>query len=81
MPVCDTCGNDYANAFTITTHDGQVHTFDSFECAVHALAPRCACCHVRVMGHGLEANGNVYCCEHCASRDGVDGLRDSLDDA
>ena len=81
MPVCDTCGNDYAKAFTITTHDGQIHTFDSFECAVHALAPRCANCHVRVIGHGLEAGDAVYCCEHCASHDGVEGLRDSMEAA
>ena len=80
MPVCDTCGNDYAQAFSITTHDGQMHTFDSFECAVHALAPRCACCQVRIVGHGLEAGQSVYCCAHCATQDGVEGLKDSLDD-
>ena len=78
MPACDTCGNDYDRAFTLTTHDGQVHTFDSFECAVHALAPRCAHCQVRVIGHGLEAGEDVYCCQHCASQAGVEGFRDSV---
>lgn len=78
MPVCDTCGNDYDRAFTLTTHDGQIHTFDSFECAVHALAPRCAHCQVRVIGHGLEAGDDVYCCQHCAEKSGVEGLRDSV---
>lgn len=80
MPVCATCGNDYSSAFTVTLADGTAHHFDSFECAIHKLAPRCAQCGVRVVGHGLEAGDAVYCCEHCASKDGVDGLRDSLDD-
>lgn len=78
MPVCDTCGNDYDRAFTLTTHDGQIHTFDSFECAIHALAPRCERCQVRVVGHGLEAGDAVFCCQHCAEAAGVDGLRDSV---
>ena len=78
MPTCDSCGNDYDKAFTVTTHDGQVHTFDSFECAVHALAPRCACCQVRIIGHGLEADGTFYCCDHCAEKEGVEKLRDRV---
>ena len=80
MPVCDTCGNDYARAFTVTAASGETHTFDSFECAIHALAPTCAQCGVRVVGHGLEAGDAVYCCAHCAERDGVTGLKDSVDD-
>ena len=76
MPICDSCGNSYDKAFTITMHDGQVHTFDSFECAIHSLAPRCTCCQVRIVGHGLEADGKFYCCDHCAEKDGVTALRD-----
>ena len=41
MAKCDTCGNDYDKAFTVTMA-GQTQTFDSFECAIHALAPACA---------------------------------------
>ena len=33
MAVCEQCGNDYANAFVITTN-GKSHTFDCFECAI-----------------------------------------------
>jgi len=29
-------------------------TFDSFECAIHALAPTCENCGIRIVGHGLE---------------------------
>lgn len=66
MAVCEVCGNDYAHAFTITTA-GEKHTFDSFECAIHALAPRCAHCGCRIVGHGVDddATGRIYCCSHC----------------
>ena len=52
--------------------NGEAHTFDCFECAIHALAPTCRICDTRVIGHGIEANaGGIYCCAHCAARDGV----------
>ncbi len=66
MAVCDTCGNDYESTFTVLK-DGGTHTFDSFECAVHALAPSCAHCGCRVIGHGVHGDdGRTYCCAHCA---------------
>jgi len=74
MGVCAMCGNDYDKSFTITTHDGQTREFDSFECAVHAVAPTCEHCGCRVLGHGVEAQGRIFCCAHCASESGVDGL-------
>ena len=51
-------------------------TFDSFECAIHAMAPRCAHCECRVVGHGVEAKGKMYCCAHCARHEGVRGIKD-----
>ncbi len=75
MARCEVCGNDYDKAFQVTT-GGATHTFDSFECAIHALAPTCATCGVRVVGHGLEKDGTIYCCHHCAQRAGVNELRD-----
>jgi hypothetical protein len=75
MAVCDVCGNDYDKAFQVLMA-GEKHTFDSFECAIHALAPRCATCGVRVAGHGLESNGMIFCCDHCARAEGVSELRD-----
>ena len=41
MAKCETCGNDYDKAFQITK-GGQAHIYDSFECAIHALAPICS---------------------------------------
>jgi hypothetical protein len=66
MAVCDVCGNDYDKAMEITVR-GETRTFDSFECAIHALAPACAHCGCKVIGHGHEVDGAIYCCGHCAS--------------
>lgn len=78
MRVCDHCGNDYDKAFTVT-RDGRTHTFDSFECAIHMLAPRCTHCSCTIIGHGVEAKGKFYCCVHCAEKHGVHGLSDRDD--
>jgi hypothetical protein len=75
MAKCEVCGNDYDKAFEVRL-DGKSHTFDSFECAIHALAPRCQHCGVTVVGHGVEADGGVFCCAHCAGQEGVTQLRD-----
>ena len=78
MPRCDLCGNDYDKAFTVT-RGGETRTFDSFECAIAMMAPQCAHCKCRIIGHGVEASGCFYCCAHCASMAGVAGLRDRVD--
>ena len=77
MARCDVCGNDYDKAFQVTLA-GRTHTFDSFECAIHALAPACAHCGCRVIGHGAEAKGKFYCGAYCATHSGVRGLDDRV---
>jgi hypothetical protein len=72
---CSVCGNDYDKAFQVIV-GGHTHTFDSFECAIHALAPRCAHCDCRIIGHGSEVGGVIYCCAHCAKQQGQRGLSD-----
>jgi hypothetical protein len=59
--------------------NGKSHTFDSFECAIHALAPTWEHCGIRIVGHGLEKDG-TFCCDHCAEGEGegVEGLRDRV---
>jgi hypothetical protein len=64
MSNCEVCGNNYQRSFTVTMA-GQEHTFDSFECAIHALAPRCAHCNCVVIGHGVERDGEFFCCANC----------------
>ncbi len=79
MPRCEVCGNDYDKAFTVTEKNGKLHTFDSFECAILILAPTCAHCGCRIIGHGLEDDGVFYCCAHCAKTAGIVELRDRAD--
>ena len=76
MAKCDVCGNDYARSFEIRAN-GKSHTFDSFECAIQALAPTCAHCRCRIIGHGIEAGDDFYCCAHCAHSSGVSNVRDN----
>ena len=75
MARCDVCGNDYDKAFQVMLQ-GQTKTFDSFECAIQAFAPTCAHCKCRIIGHGVEAKGKMYCCAHCAHESGAPELRD-----
>jgi hypothetical protein len=77
MAICDVCGNDYDKAFQIIAK-GRSRTFDSFECAIHAMAPVCAHCQCRIIGHGVEADGAMYCCAHCAKHAGVAAARDRV---
>ena len=77
MAQCEVCGNEYDKTMEIT-REGETHTFDSFECAIHAMAPTCDHCGCRVIGHGIEAGGSVYCCAHCAQKEGVEGARDRV---
>ncbi len=75
MSRCEVCGNEYDKSFTISMA-GEDHTFDSFECAIHSLAPVCEHCGCKVIGHGVEQDGMVFCCASCAKHAGVAGLKD-----
>ena len=79
MAPCHTCGNSYDKSFDIIAQ-GERYTFDSFECATHALAPTCAQCGCKIVGHGSESDGTMYCCSHCAAKQGVHELQDRADD-
>ena len=75
MATCDVCGNEYDKTFEVT-RGSESGTYDSFECAIHAMAPTCDHCGCKVIGHGVEANGSIYCCAHCAQEEGVTELAD-----
>ena len=77
MSRCEVCGNEYDKTFEITMA-GHRHTFDSFECAIAKLAPHCAHCDCRVIGHGVEKAGTIFCCAHCAEQSGVYELQDRV---
>jgi hypothetical protein len=80
MAACEVCGNDYRLAFEVHAA-GAVHVFDSFECAIHALAPVCEHCGVRVVGHGVEADGVFFCSAHCGRQGGQPSAADLVDAA
>jgi hypothetical protein len=75
MGTCDNCGNHYVRTFEIRWGT-EVHEFDSFECAIHVLAPTCDHCGTPIVGHGLESDNRMYCCAHCARQQGTTVLRD-----
>ena len=79
MKTCETCHNEYDKTFDISI-GGTTHTFDSFACAIHALAPRCMQCKVAIIGHGIEARGQYFCCANCARMNGVSEVSDRGDD-
>jgi hypothetical protein len=75
MARCEHCGNDYDKTFEIK-RDGRAHVFDSFECAIHAMAPECDRCGGKIIGHGVEAASKMFCCANCAREGGESGLCD-----
>jgi hypothetical protein len=77
MPTCDVCGNDYDKTIVVTQGQRSM-TFDSFECAIEGMAPRCAHCGCRIIGHGVEKGDQTFCCAHCAKQSGVSGMKDRV---
>jgi hypothetical protein len=77
MAKCDVCGNEYDKSFQVMM-EGRIGTFDSFECAIHAMAPSCSHCNCRIVGHGVEAGGTMFCCANCAKLSGVQGAADRV---
>lgn len=79
MQACETCGNVYDKAFEVKI-GGTSHVFDCFACAIHMLAPRCNHCKTPIIGHGMEARGQYFCCAACARQAGIDELSDRAPD-
>lgn len=76
MARCDTCGNEYQPMLEVS-YRGQRFVFDSFECAIHKLAPVCEHCGCRILGHGVEQGGRWFCCDHCARHTDADAAHAS----
>lgn len=74
---CDVCGNHNANAFQVNAA-GRTMTFDAFECAIDALAPRCGHCECMIIGHGIALAGATYCSADCARQHANDERRPSI---
>ena len=76
--VCEVCGNSYDKPLEVRSGAGDAHVFDSFECAIHALVPTCGHCGCKIIGHGVEANSQMYCCAHRAREEGASGPQDRV---
>jgi Rieske Fe-S protein len=63
MAQCEAWGNQHDKRFEVIAA-GARHTFDSFECAIQAIAPSCEHCGCKVIGHGAEVSGWFFCCAH-----------------
>lgn len=74
---CAVCGNEYDKLIEIT-QNGKTDLYDCFECAIHALAPECDSCGLKVIGHGVEAGNTIFCSAHCARKEGNIGLSDRI---
>ena len=75
--LCEVCGNSYDKMMIVFIGD-QRHQFDCFECAIHAIAPHCEHCDVRILGHGHEKEGRFFCSASCARLSGEPRLRDRV---
>jgi hypothetical protein len=73
MGSCIICGNEYGKSFQVTTHNGKQMTFDSLECAIQGVALECRHCGIKIVGHGVEAGDDIFCCAHCAEAAGHEG--------
>ncbi len=71
---CDLCGNENGKIFEVRMAR-KTYLFDTFQCAIQFLAPTCAHCGCRVLGHGLRAAGSFYCGPHCASAQSADSAK------
>ena len=59
MARCETCGNDYDKSFTVTMM-GATHVFDSFECAIYALAQAGQKGGGGIELQGMDASGVIW---------------------
>ena len=75
MGICSVCANESARTFDVM-YEGGILTFDSFQCAIHRLAPICNHCECTIIGHIFESEAASYCCLHCARSAQAKGIDD-----
>jgi len=63
---CLNCGENIEKDYILFIN-GTEYTFDSFECAVNFMAPRCTNCNSVIMGQGVHREGEIFCTKDCAS--------------
>ena len=74
MASCEVCGNEYDRTMEIIV-GGERHVFDSFECAIHAIAPRWSTVSAASSATASSPAMPLYCGAHCAHESGVAAAR------
>jgi hypothetical protein len=64
--ACEVCGESREQCFEVHL-GGQKHVFDSFECAMRGLMPKCALCGCLILGPGVQDENISYCSHLCAN--------------
>jgi hypothetical protein len=68
--VCEVCGKSEDRCFEVHL-GGERHVFDSFECAIRGLMPKCPLCGAMILGTGVQAGNQLFCSHACASLSSV----------
>ncbi len=74
---CEVCGNDRKQCFEVRVGE-ESHIFDSFECAMRALSPKCRYCGCQLTGRGVQIEDVLYCSYTCANADHIRDYDDSI---
>lgn len=61
---CMNCGFNIEKDYILFIN-GTEFTFDSFECAINFVAPRCSNCSTIVIGKGVRNGEDIYCSDSC----------------
>ncbi len=64
--VCEVCGKNQDLCFEVHV-GGERHIFDSFECAIRGLMPKCSLCGGIIFGPGIQIDNKRVCSYVCAS--------------
>ena len=67
---CEVCGKSGGQYFEVHL-GGERHIFDSFECAIGGLMPRCSVCGGIILGPGVQDNNASSCSYLCSNLSSV----------
>jgi len=62
---CMNCGLNIEKDYILYIN-GTEFTFDSFECAINFVAPRCSNCNTIIIGRGIKYSDEIFCGQNCS---------------
>ena len=68
--VCEVCEKSGDRCFEVHL-GGEKHVFDSFECAIRGLMPKCPLCGSMILSSGVQVGELLYCSYACANLSSV----------